>query len=61
MGFNATFSSISAISWRSVLLVEETGVPGENTTDLLHFMTIAHTLATTFYFSQKYFKTYFSL
>ena len=28
--FNATFNNISAISWRSVLLVEETGVPGEN-------------------------------
>ena len=24
------FSNISVISWRSVLLVEETGVPGEN-------------------------------
>ena len=28
--FNATFNNISAISWRSVLLVEETGVLGEN-------------------------------
>jgi hypothetical protein len=28
--FNATFNDISVISWRSVLLVEETGVPGEN-------------------------------
>jgi len=27
--FNATFSNISAISWRSVLVVEETGVSGE--------------------------------
>ena len=27
--FVATFNSISLISWRSVLLVEETGVPGE--------------------------------
>ena len=26
----ATFSNISAISWRSVLVVEEAGVPGEN-------------------------------
>ena len=33
MVFNATFNNISAISWRSVLLVEETGVPRE-TTDL---------------------------
>jgi hypothetical protein len=30
MMFNATFNNISAISWWSVLLVEETGVPGEN-------------------------------
>jgi hypothetical protein len=28
--FNATFSNISAISWRPVLLVEEAGVPWEN-------------------------------
>ena len=27
---NDTFTNISAISWLSVLLVEETGVPGEN-------------------------------
>jgi hypothetical protein len=25
--FNATFSNISAISWRPVLMVEEAGVP----------------------------------
>ena len=29
-GFNATFSNISAISWRPVLVVEEAGLPGEN-------------------------------
>ena len=28
--FNATFNNISVILWQSVLLVEETGVPGEN-------------------------------
>jgi hypothetical protein len=28
--FNATFNNISVISWWSVLLVEETGGPGEN-------------------------------
>ena len=28
--FNATFSNISAISWRPVLVVEEAGVPGED-------------------------------
>jgi hypothetical protein len=30
MVFNATFNNISAISWWSVLLVEETGQSGEN-------------------------------
>jgi hypothetical protein len=30
MEFNTTFNNISVILWRSVLLVEETGVPGEN-------------------------------
>ena len=27
---NAIFNNISVVSWRSVLLVEETGIPGEN-------------------------------
>ena len=27
---NATFNNISVISWRSFLLVEDTGVPREN-------------------------------
>jgi hypothetical protein len=35
MVFNATFNNISDISWRSVLLEEETGV-AEKTTDLSH-------------------------
>jgi hypothetical protein len=30
MVFNATFNNISIIMWQSVLLVEETGIPGEN-------------------------------
>jgi hypothetical protein len=44
MVFNATFNNISAISWLSVLLVKETGVPGENpylsqvTNKLYHIM-----------------------
>jgi hypothetical protein len=28
--FNATFNNFSAISWQSVLLVDETRVPSEN-------------------------------
>jgi len=42
MVFNATFNNISVISWRSVLLLEETGVTGENlshvTDKLYHIM-----------------------
>ena len=30
MVFNATFNNIAVKSWRSVLLVDETGVPREN-------------------------------
>jgi len=30
MMLNATFNNISVISWQSVLLMEETGVLGEN-------------------------------
>jgi hypothetical protein len=30
MLYNATFNNISVISWRSALLLEETGGPGEN-------------------------------
>jgi hypothetical protein len=34
MELNSIFNNISVISWRSVLLVEETGVPRDLTTDL---------------------------
>jgi hypothetical protein len=34
MVFNASFNNISVISLQSVLLVGETGIPGEKTTDL---------------------------
>ena len=36
MVFNANFNNISAISWHSVLLVEETGISVENHRPLLH-------------------------
>ena len=40
MVFNATFNNISVISWRSVLLMEETGVPRENQSkSLTNFIT----------------------
>jgi hypothetical protein len=37
MLFNATFKNISDISWLSVLLVEETGVAGENDKPVAHY------------------------
>jgi hypothetical protein len=41
--FNATFNNISVISWRSVLLGEETGRPGENhLPDASHWQTLSH-------------------
>jgi len=39
MVFNATFNNISVISWLSVLLVEETGVSGENHRSATNFIT----------------------
>ena len=43
MVLNATFNNILVISWRSVLLVEETGVPGENQRpDASHLQTLSH-------------------
>ena len=41
MVVNATFNNSSVISWRSALLVEETGGPGENRQPLaIHFIYI---------------------
>jgi hypothetical protein len=43
MVFNATFNNISVISWLSVLLVEETGEPGENHRPVAsHRRTLSH-------------------
>jgi hypothetical protein len=43
MVFNATFNSISVISWRSLLLVEESGVLGENHRPTVgHWQTLTH-------------------
>jgi len=45
MVFTATFNNISVISWQSVLLVEETGVPGENHwAAASHWQTLSHML-----------------
>jgi hypothetical protein len=43
MMFNATFSNISVISWQSVLLVKETGGPGEKPLPVAsHWQTLLH-------------------
>ena len=41
--FNDTFNNISVISWQSVLLMEETGVPRENQTPAASYcQTLSH-------------------
>ena len=41
--FNATFNNISVVSWQSLLLEEETGVPGENNQPVAsHWQTLSH-------------------
>jgi len=43
MVFNPYFNNISVISWRSVLLVEETGRPRENHRPAAsHWRTLSH-------------------
>jgi hypothetical protein len=48
MVFDATLNNISVISWRSVLLVEETGVTGENHQPVTsHLQTLSKNLVST--------------
>ena len=43
MVVNATFNNISVISWRSILLVDETGVSGENHRSVAsHWQILSH-------------------
>ena len=45
MVFNTTFNNVSVILWRSVLFVEETGVPGENHQPVTsHWQTLSHNI-----------------
>jgi len=54
--FNATFNNISAISWRSVLLVEETRVPGENHKPAAsHLQTLSNNVVSAMPFGNKLF------
>jgi uncharacterized protein YjlB len=50
MVFNATFNNISIISWDSVLLAEETRVPGENHRPVTsYWQTLSHNVASSYY------------
>jgi len=54
MVFKITFNNISVISWWSVLLVEETWVPGENhRPSASHWQTLSHKLCCIVYTSTK--------
>ena len=47
MVFNATFNNIPVLSWRSILLVDESGVPGENHRPVAsHGQTLSHNIVT---------------
>ena len=49
MVLNVTLNTISVISWRSVLLVEETGVPWENHRPLAsHCQTLSHNVVSAY-------------
>ena len=63
MMLNVTFNNILLISWQSVLLVEETGVPGEATdlpqvTDKLDHMYLALGEILTYTFRDDRYLTY---
>ena len=50
MVLNATFNNISVISWRSVWLVEETGLPGKNHRPVAsHWQTVSHNVVQKMY------------
>jgi len=62
MMFNATFNNISVISWLSVLLVKETGGPGENywlvPSHERHFWSYGKSVKTLLFFNKKIIEKY---
>jgi hypothetical protein len=54
MVFNTTFNNISDISWRSVLLVEESGAPGENHRHTLSHNVVCPSLRLTIHFTYEF-------
>ena len=50
MVFDATFNNISVISWWSILMVEETEVPGENHRPVAsHWQTLSHNVVSKYH------------
>jgi len=55
MVFNATFNNMLVISWRSVLLVEETGVPAENQQPVTsHWQTLSNIIVSSTPLHERY-------
>ena len=55
MVFNATFNNISAITWWSVFLVEETGAPKENHRPVVsHRQTLSHKVVSSTHHHELY-------
>ena len=53
-GFNTAFNNISVISWWSVLLVEETGVPVQNHRPVAcHSQTLSHNVVSSTHHHEK--------
>jgi hypothetical protein len=55
MVFNASFNNISVLSWRSVLLVDETGENHRHVTDKLDHINVVH-FALIYFSSSLYFR-----
>jgi hypothetical protein len=54
MVFNSTFNNISVISWRSVVLVEEKGVLGENHWFVAsHWQTLSHNVVSSTLYHER--------
>jgi len=55
MVFNVTFNNISVISWRSLLLVKEIGVPGENHLPVAsHWQFLSHNVLSSLLYHYMY-------
>ena len=61
MVLNATFNNISVISWRSVLLVEETKLPRENDRPVVrHWQALSYNVVS-IYLGDEYFTTEYGI